>query len=437
MVKRIRVIGIGLGSPLHLTREAVGTLRTVDVLVLLERGPEAGDRVAAKRALCAEVVPDIGAHRVVEVTDHQPEDAGGRDSAAYDRGVTERLVEAGVDALTHLAPEDEAVGVLAWGDPVLGGPELEVAAGWGARLSAEVDVVAGVGAPQLVAAAHRLPLGAIRLLTGTTLVDEYDPALGDVAVVLDDDLRGLELAELHPDLQLHWGTHVGTPDEVLVSGRLADVADEVREARVRARESRGWVIDTYLLRREGEEAGPAAKPWPDVQSISDGVLSLRPVTTTDWDLLLAENNNAEAMRWGFTSEPMTEQEARRAAARAVRDWRSGRAARFVMVDEATGLRMGMLSVIRMGPPGVGVVGYGVLPEFRGRGVTVRGLELLVEWVFTTTSLGRLELGHKVGNTASGIVAERAGFVREGVLAGRLVNPDGTYSDEVSYGRLRP
>ena len=57
---------------------------------------------------------------------------------------------------------------------------------------------------------------------------------------------------------------------------------------------------------------------------------------------------------------MTEPEARQAAARAVRDWRSGRAARFTMVDGSSGVRAGMISVLRMGPPEVALIGYGVL-----------------------------------------------------------------------------
>lgn len=436
MDSRIRVIGIGMGSPLHLTGEAVEALRAVDTLVLLGRGREAADQFAAQRAFCAEVIPESHAHRFVEVTDPRGEADSARDSAAYDRGKAESLVDACLEALGRLAPE-ETIGILEWGDPTLDGTALEVATGLGAHLSAEVDVIPGVGAPQLLAAAHRIALGAARLRPGWRLVEDYDPAHGDVAVMLDRDLRCLELADLYPDLQLYWGAHLGTADEVLVSGRLADVAEQVREARARAHEARGWVIDASLLRPTGKESGPAATPWPEVQSISDGVLALRPVAASDWDVLLAENNNDEAMKWGFTSEPMTEQEARRAAAKAVRDWRSGRAARFVMVDEATSHRVGMISVLRLGPPEVGVIGYGVLPAFRGRGLTVRALELLVEWVFAATSIGRLELGHKVGNAASGVVASRAGFVREGVLAGRLVNPDGTFSDEVAYGRVRP
>ena len=422
MIKRIHVIGLGLGRADHLTRAAVAALKGVDVFLLSEEGEGAGDRRAAQRALCAELVTKSHAHRFVEVTDHV-------------------RVERCVEALGEVGPTEATLGLLVWGDPAVARTTLGLAEGLAAHFHADVKVVPGLGDPQLLAAAHRIALGDggsdVHFLSAQRLVDSYEPAMGDAVVVDDDRLRCLELADLFPDLELYWGAHLGSPDEVLVAGRLADVADELRAARARAAGSRGWVLDAYLLRPPAGASRPAAPSWPTVESLSDGVLALRPMTLADWDLLLAENNNDEAMKWALTAEPMTEQAARQAAARAVRDWRSGRAARFAMVDGASGDRVGIISVLRMGPPEVALIGYGVLPEFRGRGLTVRALELLADWVFATTSITRLELGHKVENVASGVVASRAGFVREGVLAGRLKNPDGSFSDEVSYARLRP
>ena len=52
---------------------------------------------------------------------------------------------------------------------------------------------------------------------------EYDPALGDVVVMLDGDLACAGLVDDHPDLQIFWGAQLGLPDEALVAGPLADV----------------------------------------------------------------------------------------------------------------------------------------------------------------------------------------------------------------------
>ena len=51
------------------------------------------------------------------------------------------------------------------------------------------------------------------------------------------------------DLDIYWGAYLGTPDEILVSGRLDDVYEQIKQLRAEARQRKGWVMDTYLLRR--------------------------------------------------------------------------------------------------------------------------------------------------------------------------------------------
>jgi precorrin-6A synthase len=51
------------------------------------------------------------------------------------------------------------------------------------------------------------------------------------------------------DLDIYWGAYVGTPDEILISGKLRDVADEIERVRAEARRTHGWIMDTYLLRK--------------------------------------------------------------------------------------------------------------------------------------------------------------------------------------------
>jgi precorrin-6A synthase len=50
---------------------------------------------------------------------------------------------------------------------------------------------------------------------------------------------------------IYWGAYLGTPDELLVSGEIGAVADEIERVRAQARERKGWIMDTYLLRRTG------------------------------------------------------------------------------------------------------------------------------------------------------------------------------------------
>ena len=69
--------------------------------------------------------------------------------------------------------------------------------------------------------------------------------------MLDGELACSGLVEQFGDLMIYWGAQLGLHDEVLVSGRLSEVIDEIRANRAAVRESRGWVMDTYLLRASG------------------------------------------------------------------------------------------------------------------------------------------------------------------------------------------
>jgi precorrin-6A synthase len=62
-----------------------------------------------------------------------------------------------------------------------------------------------------------------------------------------------------PELDIYWGAYLGTPDEVLKSGRLIDVAADIARTKQELRAQHGWIMDTYLLRRR---APTAANPQP-------------------------------------------------------------------------------------------------------------------------------------------------------------------------------
>ena len=50
-------------------------------------------------------------------------------------------------------------------------------------------------------------------------------------------------------IAIWWGAYLGMPEEILISGPLAEVGPKIVAARAAARARHGWIMDIYLLRR--------------------------------------------------------------------------------------------------------------------------------------------------------------------------------------------
>jgi RimJ/RimL family protein N-acetyltransferase len=80
------------------------------------------------------------------------------------------------------------------------------------------------------------------------------------------------------------------------------------------------------------------------------------------------------------------------------------------------------------------LGYIVAPAARGRGVATEILRLLTRWALAEVGAQRVRLIVDVDNAASHRVAERCGYVREGVLRS-LHLKQGVRMDAVLWSRL--
>ena len=80
--------------------------------------------------------------------------------------------------------------------------------------------------------------------------------------------------------------------------------------------------------------------------------------------------------------------------------------------------------------------YWMSESARGRGWMGRAAATVASWALGDRGLERLELGHRVNNPASGAVAAKAGFVKEGTERGKFLI-GGERIDVDTHGRLRP
>jgi precorrin-6A synthase len=257
-VRRVSVVGIGAGDPDDITVAAIKALTNSDVLFVIDKPGARSDLARARREIVARHVPG-GEERIVAV--REPE--RNRAADAYVEAVEDwRLRRA--DVWERHIREDLAGGArgafLVWGDPALYDSTIAVLDAVTARgnVAFELDVVAGISAIAALTARHRIALnrvgGAVQVTTGRRLAQGFPTEADDVVVMLD---AGCAFADVDPATEIYWGAYLGTEDELLVSGRVGEVADEIERVRAQARARKGWIMDTYLLRRSPT---PAPRP---------------------------------------------------------------------------------------------------------------------------------------------------------------------------------
>lgn len=81
------------------------------------------------------------------------------------------------------------------------------------------------------------------------------------------------------------------------------------------------------------------------------------------------------------------------------------------------------------------LGYSFSREYWNRGYATQALQAVVDAVFTSLPLNRLEAQHDLRNPASGRVMQKCGFRQEGVLRSRILNK-GEFVDVALYALLR-
>ncbi len=169
--------------------------------------------------------------------------------------------------------------------------------------------------------------------------------------------------------------------------------------------------------------------------LTDGVVTLRAFEPGDAPAAFAACQDPLIARFLPIPQPYTEAVAQRFVANRRADWDGDSERSFAITDAATGEVLGAIAR-HLRAAHRAELGYWLAPGARGRGVATRALRLVRDWSFEVTGLVRLELFTHRENEASGRVAERAGFVLEGVRRGWDLDRDGTPEDDVFYALLR-
>lgn len=252
-MRRLMLIGIGAGNPDYITVQAINALKQVDVIFVTDKGEETADLMRARKEVCERYM-QARPYRIVETRD-PPRD---RRPDAYQVAVAawhERRAALYEQVIRDELSENEVGAFLVWGDPSLYDSTLRIIERIAALKTVEFEweIIPGITSIQALAARHRISLneigGPIHITTGRRLSEER-PAVGtNVLVMLDGTCAFKSLA--NDDIDIFWGAYLGTPDEILFAGKLSELSGQIEKARASTRDDKGWIMDTYLLRKRG------------------------------------------------------------------------------------------------------------------------------------------------------------------------------------------
>ena len=201
---------------------------------------------------------------------------------------------------------------------------------------------------------------------------------------------------------------------------------------------RGTRVDDWLGSLLSTDAMEDTRPLPTSVVLSDGVVTLRRWRSEDAADVARACDDPVSARWLPLPTPYTlEHGIDYVDVFTAHAWAEGGAAERAVTAAVPGELVGAGGHTVGGRPwGCGEVGYWTAPWARGRGVAARAARLVADWGLGDLGLSRVELLAEVGNEASQRVADKAGYVREGVLRSARRDRDGIAHDFVCFSLVR-
>jgi len=250
-VRKLFIIGIGAGNRDHITVQAINALNAVDVFFAIDKGDEKAELIRVRQEICETYIKDKS-YRTVAVPDPERD----RKPSSYRSAVKdwhERRAVIFEKMIARELNDGECGAFLVWGDPSLYDSTLRIVQQILARGVVEFtyEVIPGVSSVQALAAAHKISLNQIgapvHITTGRNVADGFPDDFDNLVVMLDANCAFKAVKET--DIDIYWGAYVGTKDEILIAGDLRQVAGDIEKIRSAARARKGWILDTYLLRK--------------------------------------------------------------------------------------------------------------------------------------------------------------------------------------------
>lgn len=250
-MKQLYIIGIGTGNPDHLTMQAIESLNKADVVFIPRKGEAKSMLAQIRRDICERYLTN--AEVAIIEYDVPQRRAAGQDYAGAVDDWHDALSIIHEELLSTHVGGDRAAAFLVWGDPSLYDSTIRIVERVKMRGRQDFDyvVIPGITSIQALTASHRIPLNLVgkpvEITTGRRLAAGFPYDQGTAVVMLDGEEAFRRIEDT--DVYIYWGAYLGTEHEIVLSGRLIEIAEEISETRRQARDRHGWIMDIYLLRK--------------------------------------------------------------------------------------------------------------------------------------------------------------------------------------------
>ena len=240
----LTLIGIGTGNPDHLTFEAAKAIQNAHTILIPRKGADKADLADLRRQIIGNVITGAGPE-IIEF------DLPTRKSDGDYLENVDLWHDAIAKAWESAAARAQNVALLIWGDPSLYDSSLRIAA----RLHPQpnIKVIPGITTLQALTAAHGIAVNEIGapfiVSTGRRLREEGWPAGVRTGIFMLDGNCAFQTLN-GAEFEIYWGAYLGMENQILHSGPLDQVCQDILQMRQTARAAHGWIMDAYLLRRK-------------------------------------------------------------------------------------------------------------------------------------------------------------------------------------------
>jgi precorrin-6A synthase len=248
-MRKLFLIGMGAGNPEYITVQAIKALNMVVVFFVMDKGKAKQDLVRLRKEVCERYIENR-TYRVVEIADPVRDPTIPDYTARVEHWHRERALIY-EEMIAQELEEGQCGAFLVWGDPSLYDSTLRIIDQITARgkFRFEFDVIPGITSMQALAARHKITLNGIGesivITTGRQLSARLSGAAERTIVMLDGQCSFKNL--LDEELDIFWGAYLGMEEEILLSGKVREIAGIIEKVRHEKRQRNGWIMETYLL----------------------------------------------------------------------------------------------------------------------------------------------------------------------------------------------